>query len=355
VVHEIAGNRVPGIAIVALIVGLVAVAAFGTVPAAGEPSVLGTATPTATATMTPTVTPTWTPSPTHTPTPTPTFTATATPSATPTRTPRPSPTPTVPTPTPLPAEGHLWLLPPIGPGTEGDRQPGTYFPYGSTGGGRYRLHHGVDYMNPAGTPVLAAAAGKVILVGNDAEVVYGLKLDFYGNLVIQELDLRWNDQPVFLLYAHMSELKVVDGQHLEPGDVVGLVGMTGVAIGNHLHLEVRLGANDYEATRNPVLWLKPEAGQGAIAGLVVDAAGNPVPELPVTFFRAEEPSRWWREVQTYAAIEVNPDDSLGENFALAYVPAGSYLVKVKVGAKSYVAPVVVKPGEIGYVEIEIEG
>ncbi|MBN1658115.1 MAG: M23 family metallopeptidase [Anaerolineae bacterium] len=348
-------NRVPAVALVALIASLVVLATLGTMPTAGEPSVLGTATHTPTATLTPTATPTWTPSPTATATPTPTETPTPTATPTPTRTPRPSPTPTVPTPTPPPAAGHLWLLPPIGPDTEGDRQPGTYFPYGSTGGGRYRLHHGVDYTNPAGTPVLAAAAGRVILAGNDAEVVYGLKLDFYGNLVIQELDRRWNEEPVFLLYGHMSELKVVEGQHLEPGDVVGLVGMTGVAIGNHLHLEVRLGANDYAATRNPVLWLKPEPGQGVIAGLVVDARGKPVPELPVTFFRAEAPNKWWREVQTYAATEVNPDDSLGENFALAYVPAGSYLVKVKVGEKSYVVPVVVEPGEIGYVRIEIEG
>jgi len=249
----------------------------------------------------------------------------------------------------------LWLVPPIGPDTEGDRLPGTYFPYGSTGGGRYRLHHGVDYTNPAGTPVLAAAAGTVILAGNDADVAYGVRPNFYGNLMMQELDQRWNGQPVFLLYAHMSALKVVKGQHLEAGDLVGLVGMTGAAIGNHLHLEVRLGTNDYDHTRNPVLWLKPEVGQGAIAGLVVDADGKPIPEIPVSFFRAEEPSKWWREVQTYAATEVNPDDSLGENLALGYVPAGNYLVKVKLGDRSYVVPVVVEPGEIGFVRIETEG
>jgi len=75
----------------------------------------------------------------------------------------------VPTPTPAAAVDHLWLSHPLGPETEGDRYPGTYFPYGATGGGRYHLHHGVDYANPAGTPVLAAAAGEVIVAGDDLE------------------------------------------------------------------------------------------------------------------------------------------------------------------------------------------
>ncbi len=333
-----------------LLVGLVVLLITAGMPIAAQPQVLGT--PTFTLTPTPTLTPSPTPTPTWTPTPTSSPTPTLTP--TPTSTPTPTLTPTVVTPTPAPAAAHLWLEKPIGPESEGDRYPGTYFPYGSTGGGRYHLHHGVDYMNPAGTPALAAAAGTVVVAGNDREIVYGLKPDFYGNLVIQELDQRFQDQPVYLLYAHLSEVAVEVGQHLEPGDLVGLVGMTGVAVGNHLHLEVRLGTYEYGSTRNPVLWLKPEPGQGIIAGLVVDGQGRPVAEIPVTFFHAAEPTRWWRQVQTYANREVNADDELGENFALGYVPADEYLVKVKIGEKSYVQPVVVKAGEIAFVEIVVE-
>jgi murein DD-endopeptidase MepM/ murein hydrolase activator NlpD len=211
----------------------------------------------------------------------------------------------------------------------------------------------VDYMNPAGTPALAAAAGTVIVAGNDLETAYGLKPDFYGNLVIEELDQRFEDQPVYLLYGHLSQVLVKEGQHLEPGDWVGLVGMTGVAIGNHLHLEVRLGAADYGSTRNPVLWLRPEPGQGVIAGLVLDTKGQPIPEIPVTFFRAAEPNKWWRQTQTYANEGVNSDDQLGENFALGYVPVGDYLVKVKIGEKSYVKPVTVQAGEIAFAQIVV--
>jgi murein DD-endopeptidase MepM/ murein hydrolase activator NlpD len=331
-----------------LVVVLVALLVLGGTPAATEPQVLGT--PTHTATPTPTHTPTATPTPTSTPTPTPTPSITPTP----TRTLTPTPTPTVATPTPAPASAHLWLAPPLGPDAEGDRYPGTYFPYGSTGGGRYHLHHGVDYMNPAGTPALAAAAGTVVVAGNDLETIYGLKPDFYGNLVIQELDQRFQNRPVYLLYGHLSEVTVEVGQHLQVGDLVGLVGMTGVAIGHHLHLEVRLDAVVYEATRNPVLWLRPEPGQGILAGLLVDVQGRPLPETPITFFRAAEPDKWWRQTQTYADREVNPDDELGENFALGYVPAGDYLVKAKVGDRIYVRPVTVRAGEIAFVVIETD-
>ncbi|MEJ2208555.1 MAG: peptidoglycan DD-metalloendopeptidase family protein [Anaerolineae bacterium] len=330
----------------ALVIGLVLLLAAGA-PLGAQPQPLGT--PTQTPTATPTHTPTYTPTATYTPTPTPTSTQTPTPTATPSPTATPTQTPT---PTPASAVDHLWLSRPIGPEAEGDRSPGTYFPYGATGGGRYHLHHGVDYTNPAGTPVLAAAAGRVIVAGNDLETIYGLKPDFYGNLVIQELDQGFNGQPVYALYGHLSEIGVAVGQHLDTGDVLGRVGMTGVAIGNHLHLEVRLGVNDYEHTRNPVLWLRPGADEGAIAGRVLDAEGQPIPETMVTFFRAAEPNKWWRQVQTYANSEVNADDELGENFALAYVPAGEYLVKVKVGEKSYVQPVTVRAADVGFVEIK---
>jgi murein DD-endopeptidase MepM/ murein hydrolase activator NlpD len=342
-------TREASVASLALVVCLVLLLALGGAPISARPAMLGTSTPTPTAT--PTFTPTATPTPTWTPSPTPTPSNTPTPSLTPTITPTPTPTST---PTPAPASAHLWLERPIGPESEGDRNPGTYFPYGATGGGRYHLHHGVDYVNTTGTSVLAAAAGRVIVAGNDLETVYGLKPDFYGNLVIQELDQRFQDRPVYVLYGHLSKVTVAPDQHVETGDTVGLVGMTGVAIGSHLHLEVRLGANEYDSTRNPVLWLRPGPDEGVISGLVLDAQGEPIPEIPVTFFRAAEPNKWWRQTQTYANAEVNSDDQLGETFALAYVPAGDYLVKVKIGEKSYVQPATVEPGGIAFVRIAAE-
>ena len=359
-----------GLAALGLVLGLVAVLFLGSIPISSSHPVLGTPTFTATPTVVVAAAPTASPAPTRTPThqitmtPAATSTPTQRPTASPTITPAPTETPTqapiVATPTPAAANSHLWLSSPIDPDGAGDRYPGTYFPYGAPIDGRYYRHHGVDYMNPAGTPILAAAPGRVIVAGNDLETVFAVKPDFYGNLVIQELDQRFQDQPVYLLYGHQSKVLVEAGDHLEAGDVLGLVGMTGVAIGSHLHLEVRHGTNDYEHSRNPVLWLRPEDGQGVIAGLVVDAQGQPVSETPVTFFHAAEPSKWWRQTLTYAGQDpkapgtpLGIDDQISENFALGYVPAGDYLVKAQIGEKPYVQPVTVAAGEVAFVQISV--
>ena len=66
----------------------------------------------------------------------------------------------------------------------------------------------------------------------------------------------------------------------------------------------------------------PEAGNANAAEWVVAAQGQPVPETPVTFFRAAEPSNGWRQSLTYAdqdpkapGTPLGIDDELGENFA----------------------------------------
>jgi murein DD-endopeptidase MepM/ murein hydrolase activator NlpD len=201
---------------------------------------------------------------------------------------------------------------------------------------------------------MAPAAGTVAVAGTDKEVQYGARLDFYGNLVVLELDRRFEGQAVYALFGHLSEVDVQVGQHVEQSEIIGLVGGTGAAYGaTHLHVEVRLGENSYDTTRNPVLWLKPEPEHGIIAGLVLDAKGKPLPTLAVSFFRAAEPGKWWRETLTYANTEVNPDDSLGENFALGYVKAGDYLVKVTVGGKPTIRPVTVRPGQIAFVLVQV--
>jgi murein DD-endopeptidase MepM/ murein hydrolase activator NlpD len=170
--HEGMVTRAASAIAFALIMGLVLLVTAGGMSITAQPQVLGT--PTHTPTITPTLTPTSTPTPTWTASPSPTPSNTPTPTPTPTRTLTPMPTAT---PTPAPASAHLWLEVPIWPESEGDHLPGTFFPYGATGGGRYHLHHGVDYVNPAGTPVLAAAAGTVIVAGDELQTLYGRNPD----------------------------------------------------------------------------------------------------------------------------------------------------------------------------------
>jgi murein DD-endopeptidase MepM/ murein hydrolase activator NlpD len=234
------------------------------------------------------------------------------------------------------AAAHFWLDRPI-PTDEGlityvDRS----YPYASTQGGLRDAHHGVEFFNPGGTPIIAAAPGVVIVAGNDEAVAYGPAPGFYGNLVVVQLDREYLGQPVFNLYGHMRSVSVAPGDRVQAGDLLGVVGATGIAIGSHLHFEVRIGFNDYASTRNPELWLKPAVvdGQpyGAIAGRVVDTAGNLTPEVTVVIrpIRTVSDATRSRFLSTYTdlAETLNGDDQMQENFAIGDVPPGTYSVSV---------------------------
>jgi len=282
--------------------------------------------------------------------------STATPTATPTAIPTATPTalPTV-TPTPTPTSersGGYWLSRPIGP--QGEQHVDRFYPYGSTGGGRYRIHHGVEFQNEEGTPVLAAASGKVIVAGRDDEVIYGAKPNFYGQLVIIELEKRYRGEKLYNLYAHLSQIDVEVGQVVEEGDILGQVGMSGSAFGPHLHFEARVGENTYDRTLNPELWLRPLPGCGIIVGRLIDAQGKPIPETLITVHHAESPEQRWQEIFTYPLEEVNPDEEWRENFVLGDVPEGTYILKTRVGGKLYQREVVVVDGEIVLAIMETE-
>jgi murein DD-endopeptidase MepM/ murein hydrolase activator NlpD len=310
-----------------------------------------TSTPTTTPTLTPTPTPSHTPTPTHTPTvtPTPTCTSTPTHTATPTHT----PTPTV-TPTPLPPEDHYWLGRPIGP--DGSNQITHYYPYGTRGGEEeYLVHHGVDIINPTGTTVVAVAAGTVTVAGNDHIIAIGPWTDFYGNVVIVKLDRQYEGEALYVLYGHLSEVLVEQGQRVALGNVLGKVGATGIALGPHLHFEVRVGESTYAHTRNPELWIAPFPEWGTIAGRLTNAEGDLVPETLVTFHHAETPDKRWQETRTYYVEKgISPDPEWGENFTLSDVPPGEYVIKTRVNERLYVVNVTVEAGKTVQAIIEAQ-
>lgn len=342
----------------------------GTLAPTESPSPGLTAEPTDTLTVPPTLTPI----PTSTPTPQPTYTPTKTPTIT------PSPfivvdnvDRTCPDPAPLrpeydryyvPAQqwpapsggvgGHLWLSHPFEGG--GRLLYTNWFPYGYDAGDRYLIHNGLDVSEPLGTPVLAMADGTVVVAGDDFSRLYGWRCDWYGHLVVIELDDRWLDQPVYILYGHVLEISVEVGQRVSRGDQVAEVGVGGAATLPHLHFEVRVGTNEFGSTRNPLLWLNPPASRGVVAGRIVDPQGRPWQGVAINAIGKSEGTETyvtWSYLGDPQKL-IQPDEVLAENFVFGDMRPGRYEIIVLLQDIEYRTEVEVIGGEVSTVEIVTE-
>lgn len=103
-------------------------------------------------------------------------------------------------------------------------------------------HSGIDLPAPAGTSIVAAAPGTVVLAGYNGS---------YGNCVIIS-----HGKSVWTLYGHQSSVLVRKGQRVSAKQKIGKVGSTGNSTGNHLHFEVRKGANSYSNHTSPWNYVK---------------------------------------------------------------------------------------------------
>jgi murein DD-endopeptidase MepM/ murein hydrolase activator NlpD len=108
------------------------------------------------------------------------------------------------------------------------------------GGPVVSYHEGVDYSVGAGTPVLCPASGKVVLA--EALLVR-------GNAVVVD-----HGRGVMSGYWHLAQIDVVEGQTVEPGQVLGRVGSTGLSTGAHLHWEMRVMGIPVD----PLQWVSQE-------------------------------------------------------------------------------------------------
>ena len=121
----------------------------------------------------------------------------------------------------------LWQGPfslPVASGTRVSSPFGTRRSYNGQPARSY--HEGIDFAAPEGTPVYAPAMGIVVL----AE-----ELTVRGKGVL--VDHGWG---VVSGYFHLSQIDVRVGQQVEPSDLMGRVGSTGLSTGNHLHWEIRV-------------------------------------------------------------------------------------------------------------------
>ena len=103
------------------------------------------------------------------------------------------------------------------------------------GGRGWEYHEGQDIDAAYGTPVQAAADGKVIIAGRQRG---------YGNVIYLDHGAGLSTR-----YGHLSQINVTVGQTITRGQVIGLVGSTGRSTGPHLHYEVRINNQPVDPRR----------------------------------------------------------------------------------------------------------
>ena len=260
--------------------------------------------------------------------------------------------------TPYPVMPHFMLARPVPLGADRTIPAPTYL-YGTTSRGDYDVHHGEEFVNPTGTQALAVGDAVVVTAGNDTtsrlcgddgKKTCGRDINYYGNLVVLQMDRDFNGQRVFALYGHLNRILVKVGDRVKPGDVVGEIGMTGIALGPHLHFEVRLGVNDYTHTRNPILWMTPLQGRGALAGRLIEK-GALVRGATVNLYRAD-PETLVYATETYSRDEfppVNSDDEMNENFTFPDLTPGDYIIRI--ANQQYATRITVEAGKLVFVEL----
>jgi len=338
-----------------------------TAAATAAPALPPSASPTAAAV--PTAAPSLTPRPTAAPLPSPTVPPTPTEPAAPTADaavglPCPDPAPVKPdylayhlSAVPWPTPDAAASQPPLSlanPLPNAGRNSG--YPYGSDGSGRYLLHNGLDMADENRDLAVAPADGEVIVARDDIDEMFGWRCDWYGQLVVLRLDETQDGQPVYVLFGHVQDAQVTEGQRVARGEPVARQGTAGVATVAHLHLEVRVGANTFGATRNPLLWLEPWSGSGVIAGRLVDPDGHAWEGVTVTLIdNAAEASY----LNTWTYLDdpdhlIRPDPALAENFVFGPVAEGSYDVFVQLQGETYRQTVEVKDGVLTTVAIVTE-
>jgi murein DD-endopeptidase MepM/ murein hydrolase activator NlpD len=272
-----------------------------------------------------------------------------------TNTPLPSETP-LPTATTTPTPNrtdHYALARPIS--AAGIDYLDRTYSYGDTQQGTRPVHLGVDFANARGTPVLAAGVGTVYFAGDDLEQMFGPQLNYYGNLVVIQHEFPSPDGlPVFTLYGHLERTLVTTGQTVNQGDQIGIIGDTGVALGSHLHFEVRIGEpENYRATRNPDLWMFPYPSFGTLAGRVTED-GALVYGLSITIRSLENGST--RYAYSYADDVVNSDRAFGENFTLGDLPEGQFEVFVssEAGRIRFQQTILIQRGRTTWLDVPLD-
>jgi len=276
---------------------------------------------------------------------------------------------------------HTWFRRPIAL-TDQPYIDQTYR-FGSTMGGNFQPHQGVEFNNPDGTPVHAIGAGVVVHAGpaEQGALTVAIRHDRRLSVTpgrrpgVSRADRvpadpgampRGGSYYLFSVYYHNSTLLVHVGDRVKAGDVIALVGNTGRATNDHLHLE--LHASPFDSTRlivdpavryppyntNPELWIAPLPGTGIVAGQVWDSAGKPVGQARIYGLVKPEPQETpFSFIETYGPRN-HPDPVYREHFAISDVPPGEYVLGVEIAGRRVFRRVKVEVGKLTWVELRPE-
>jgi murein DD-endopeptidase MepM/ murein hydrolase activator NlpD len=124
------------------------------------------------------------------------------------------------------------------------------------------MHRGLDFRAPHGSPIHAAADGRVAYVGWKSGYGKVVEIDHGAGLVTR--------------YAHMSRFNATTGAAVSAGDVIGAIGSTGRSTGPHLHFEVRI--NNQAVNPRPFLETAPHVLEQVRAEFAPDSgeSGNEI-------------------------------------------------------------------------------
>jgi hypothetical protein len=167
---------------------------------------------------------------------------------------------------------------------------------------------------------------------------------------------------VFSVYYHNTKLLATVGQRVKTGDVIALVGNTGRATNDHLHLEVHVAPTTDSSkivdpavryppfNTNPELWIDPLPGTGVVAGQVWDARGLPVQQARIYGLVKPEPQETpFSFIETYGPRN-HSDPVYREHFAIGDVPPGEYDLGVEIEGRKVYRRVRVTAGKLTWVE-----
>ena len=139
--------------------------------------------------------------------------------------------------------------------------------------------------------------------------------DPYGVAVAIEHDFGWDNQPLYTLYAHLSEATVEKGDFVQAGDPIALSGDTGFTTAPHLHYEVI------------------EKGKKKNQEVILENV---------------ETLEEYRGVSYGVDLTVNGDPFYQENFVLSDIPAGLYKIRIPYFGYVYERFIRVHPGAVSY-------